>query len=129
MNTDRLKLLAGILNEGHFMPDLPITVTQVLPMGGSPSSEMKLYTEKGMYNDSAPDLEIGHTDDEVGMIKDDVKTMCDDVKELYDMLCELNDLNQEVDFPHWWQSKIVMAKDYISKAVHYLHNNMPGSQY
>ena len=33
---------------------------------------------------------------------------------------ELEASGQEVDFPHWWQSKIVLAKDYIVKAKHYI---------
>ena len=29
-------------------------------------------------------------------------------------------MDAEVDFPNWWQSKVILAKDYISKAQHYL---------
>jgi hypothetical protein len=29
-------------------------------------------------------------------------------------------MDGEVDFPNWWQSKVILAKDYISKAQHYL---------
>ena len=37
--------------------------------------------------------------------------------ELYKMLDQLPD---NVDFPHWWQSKIIKAKSMISSAKHYL---------
>jgi len=39
--------------------------------------------------------------------------------ELYKMI-EQFDNGQEVDFPHWWQSKIIKAKDMLVSAKHYL---------
>jgi hypothetical protein len=39
--------------------------------------------------------------------------------ELYKMVDQF-DNGQEVDFPHWWQSKIITAKNMISSAKHYL---------
>ena len=28
------------------------------------------------------------------------------------------------DFPHWWQSKVVKSKTYLSDAKHYLENSL-----
>jgi ribosomal protein L21E len=39
--------------------------------------------------------------------------------ELYKMM-DKYDQGGEVDFPHWWQAKIIKAKDYIVGAKHYL---------
>jgi hypothetical protein len=39
--------------------------------------------------------------------------------ELYQMMDNLEGIG-EVDFPHWWQSKIVKAKDMVVGAKHYL---------
>ena len=40
--------------------------------------------------------------------------------ELYQMMDNLENMGGEVDFPHWWQSKITTAKNMISGAKHYL---------
>lgn len=130
MKKERLQQLAGILNENHFAL-IASPMIKGTPAIGNPfhdyddhddddDYEMKSYDMKSMYHDSAPDMEIGHTDDEVNMIKGDLKTMCEDVKCLYDIVCELSKTGQEVDFPHWWQAKIILAKDYVSKAADYL---------
>ena len=29
-------------------------------------------------------------------------------------------MDDEVDFPNWWQSKLILSKDYLQKAYHYL---------
>jgi hypothetical protein len=36
------------------------------------------------------------------------------------MMDKYDDMPGEVDFPHWWQSKIIKAKDYMVAAKHYL---------
>jgi hypothetical protein len=30
------------------------------------------------------------------------------------------EMQGEVDLPHWWQSKVILAKEYLVKAKHYL---------
>jgi hypothetical protein len=40
--------------------------------------------------------------------------------ELYQMMDKYDDMPGEVDFPHWWQSKVTKAKDMIASAHHYL---------
>jgi hypothetical protein len=67
-----------------------------------------------------PVLSVGHIDDEPGMLK---QTAYDIVKygaDLYKMLMHYESMNAHVDLPHWIQAKIVLARDYISKATHYL---------
>ena len=39
---------------------------------------------------------------------------------LYKSLDKYDKMDAEVDFPNWWQAKVIMARDYISKAQHYL---------
>ena len=65
------------------------------------------------------DIEVGHTDDETHMLKKDLYRLAKYSAELYKML-DKYDGETEVDFPHWWQSKIVKAKDYMVSAKHYL---------
>ena len=66
------------------------------------------------------DLDLGHQDDEPGMLKSNLYTLGKDVIALYKMVSEFDDMEGEVDFPHWWQSKVIKAKDYITSAKQYL---------
>ena len=39
---------------------------------------------------------------------------------LYKQLDKYDKMDAEVDFPNWWQAKVILAREYISKAQHYL---------
>lgn len=64
-------------------------------------------------------LYIGHQDDEPGMLKKDVYRIAKMASMLYKELDKF-DNGQEVDFPHWWQAKIIKAYDYLQAAYGYL---------
>jgi len=66
------------------------------------------------------DLDLGHQDNEPGMLKGDLYKIGKYSMELYQMMDNLENMGGEVDFPHWWQSKIITAKNMISGAKHYL---------
>jgi len=66
------------------------------------------------------DLDVGHQDDEPNMLKADLYRIAKYASELYQMMGKYDDMPGEVDFPHWWQSKIIKAKDYMVSAKHYL---------
>jgi hypothetical protein len=66
------------------------------------------------------DLDLGHQDNEPGMLKGDLYKIGKYSMELYQMMDDLENVGGEVDFPHWWQSKIITAKNMISGAKHYL---------
>jgi len=66
------------------------------------------------------DLDVGHQDDEPNMLKSDLYRIVKYGMELYQMMDKYDDMPGEVDFPHWWQSKVIKAKDMISSAHHYL---------
>ena len=63
----------------------------------------------------------GHTDDEKDMMMKQLYQMGMYCVELYKMMGTLPD---NTDFPHWWQSKIVKAADYVGAAKHYLENEI-----
>ena len=65
------------------------------------------------------DLDLGHQDDEPHMLKADLYRIGKYAMELYKMIDQFEG-EQEVDFPHWWQSKIIKAKDMLISAKHYL---------
>ena len=73
------------------------------------------------------DLDLGHQDDEPHMLKADLYRIGKYAMELYKMVDQFEG-EQEVDFPHWWQSKIVQAKSMLVSAKHYLDFETKESQ-
>lgn len=68
----------------------------------------------------AEDLDIGHQDDEPDMLKQYAYDIAVYAAKLYKQLNKYDQMEGEVDFPNWWQAKVIKARDYISKAQHYL---------
>jgi hypothetical protein len=66
------------------------------------------------------DLDVGHQDDEPQMLKSDLYRIAKYAAELYKMMDAYDDMDHEVDFPHWWQAKVIKARDYMVGAKHYL---------
>ena len=66
------------------------------------------------------DTDIGHQDDEPNMLKSTALEIMEYGKKLYDKLDYYDDMNNEVDFPTWWQAKLIISKEYLQKAYHYL---------
>lgn len=73
------------------------------------------------------DLDLGHQDDEPHMLKADLYRIGKYAMELYKMVDQFEG-EQEVDFPHWWQSKIIKAKEMLISAKHYLDFETKESQ-
>ena len=65
-------------------------------------------------------IAVGHVDDERDMLRKEIYQMGAYCVELFKMVSSLPD----ADFPHWWQSKIVKAGEFISTAKHYLENEL-----
>jgi hypothetical protein len=66
------------------------------------------------------DLDLGHQDNEPHMLKGDLYRVAKYAMELYKMVDKFEYGYGEVDFPHWWQAKIIRAKDMLVSAKHYL---------
>jgi len=69
----------------------------------------------------ATETSIGHKDDEKHMIQKNLYQLASYAKETFDMV---SDLAEDADFPHWWQSKVVESLAMMSKAKHYLENEL-----
>jgi hypothetical protein len=54
------------------------------------------------------------------MLKQQVYDIATYAAKLYKILDKYDRYDGEVDFPHWWQKKVILARDYISAAQHYL---------
>jgi hypothetical protein len=66
------------------------------------------------------DLDLGHQDNEPHMLKADLYRIGKYAMELYKMVDKFDKMDNEVDFPHWWQAKIIKSKDMLVSAKHYL---------
>ena len=70
------------------------------------------------------DLDLGHQDNEPHMLKKDLYRIAKYAAELYKMVNQFDAEGQEVDFPHWWQAKIITSKEAMVKAKHYLDGEL-----
>ena len=77
----------------------------------------KIMTAKESVNE---DKDIGHQDDEPNMLKSTALEIMEYGKKLMDKLDAYDDMEEEVDFPNWWQAKLIVSKEYLQKAYHYL---------
>jgi hypothetical protein len=81
---------------------------------------MQTPTDPSQLNQNiAEDLDVGHQDNEPGMLKSDVYRIAKMASMLYKQL-DTYEKAGEVDFPHWWQAKIIKAYDYLQAAYGYL---------
>jgi hypothetical protein len=69
------------------------------------------------------DLDIGHEDNEPNMLKGDLYKLIKNAVSLYKAMQALEGQG-EVDFPQWWQGKIIRASDDIECAKEYLEFEM-----
>ena len=105
-------------------------LTQLLDMEEKYVSQMAADTEldtsvdvMGMYED----VTIGY-EDEPSMLRADLSVIERYADELGEMMKEFENSTEKVDFPHWWQAKIIKAKDYIVAAKHYLRAELEKQQ-
>ena len=70
------------------------------------------------------DLDLGHQDNEPHMLKKDLYRIAKYASELYLMVDEFDNKGMEVDFPHWWQSKVIKSKEMLISAKHYLDGEL-----
>ena len=97
-------------------------LTQMLDMEDKYISQMAKDTEldtkafDGMFQDT----DLGHQDNEPGMLRADLSIIERYAEELGEMMKDFDEMDTEIDLPHWWQTKIIKAKDYIIGAKHYL---------
>ena len=79
-------------------------------------------TDQSVINPSEPineDIDLGHQDNEPRMIKGELYQIAKQATELYKTIDSVDNMG-EIDFPHWWQAKIVLAKNYLTGAKDYL---------
>jgi len=99
----------------EFTDDDAAAVADKMPKIGK-DKEFKLMEDE----DLEEDLDLGHQDNEPHMLKADLYRIGKYAMELYQMVDEFEAGSEEVDFPHWWQAKIIKSKDMLVSAKHYL---------
>jgi hypothetical protein len=85
----------------------------------SSEEEYKGSRDKVIKQATNEDLDLGHQDNEPRMIKGELYQIAKQATELYKMIDAVDNMG-EVDFPHWWQAKIVLAKNYLAGSKDYL---------
>ena len=70
--------------------------------------------------DEVTKVAVGHVDDESDMMRKELYKIGKYAVELYKMMGELPD----GDYPHWFQSKVIKAGEYIGAAKHYLEGEL-----
>ena len=85
------------------------------------SGKLDLDGHKLVYkaNEVKEDLDIGHQDDEPGMLKKELARAGQMIQMLYRAVDKYDDQG-EVDFPQWWQAKIIKANAMLDSAFDYL---------
>jgi len=66
------------------------------------------------------DIDIGHQDDEPNMLKKTMYRTAKMAAMIYKELDKFDQFPNEVDFPNWWQAKLIKANDYLNSAFDYL---------
>ena len=66
------------------------------------------------------DLDVGHQDDEPNMLKSELVRAGKMIQMLYQKIDNYDRMGGEVDFPQWWQAKIIKANDYLDSAFDYI---------
>jgi hypothetical protein len=87
--------------------------TYMDPEEMKPSNRFKKMTQK-------EDTDIGHQDDEPSMLSATARETAEYSAKLLKKLQAYDQHDGEVDFPNWWQSKLILAREYMSAAFHYL---------
>ena len=93
-------------------------LAQLLDMEDKYVSQMKADAE--LDTSVFEDTDLGHKDNEPGMLRADLSVIERYAEELGEMMKDFDEMDTEIDLPHWWQTKIIKAKDYIIGAKHYL---------
>jgi hypothetical protein len=112
------------LEEGSSTEEKRIAMSAVKRLAkyrGVSDSEAKVDLLRAVkeLGDLKEDLDLGHQDNEPHMLKADLYRIGKYAMELYQMVDEFEGKG-EVDFPHWWQSKVIKAKEMLVSAKHYL---------
>ena len=100
---------------GHFFEDNPGAIDAVMDWMESVPEFGKVLRDADLMED----LDLGHQDNEPHMLKADLYRIGKYAMELYQMVDEFEGKG-EVDFPHWWQAKVIKAKSMLVSAKHYL---------
>ena len=77
-------------------------------------TNLDLFAEN-VSHDNGGDIDVGHQDDEPDMLKQYAYDIATYAAKLYKQLDKYDKMDAEVDFPNWWQSKVIMARDIFLK--------------
>jgi len=79
-----------------------------------------LIPESQPEDQLAEDLDVGHQDDEPHMLKSELVRAGKMIQMLYQKIDKYDRIGGEVDFPQWWQKKIIKANAMLDSAFDYI---------
>jgi len=97
-------------------------LTQLLDMEDRYISQMSADAE--LDTKMFEDIDIGHKDNEPGMLRADLSIIERYAEELGEMMRDFDEMEEDIDFPHWWQAKIIKAKDYLRAELDKMDGNI-----
>jgi hypothetical protein len=115
-NIENITNALGYSDPYEFFEDNPGAVSSILDWAENVPEFREMLQDADLLQE---DLDIGHTDNEPHMLKADLYRAGKYAMELYQMIDKFEGKG-EVDFPHWFQSKIIKSKDYLVSAKHWL---------
>ena len=106
---------------GAFIYDASMDLqSQGIPVVDASHDLDEIKETEGEKDMNEPDIDVGHVDDEPDMLQNTAYETTQYAAKLVKKLQKYNQHDGEVDFPNWWQSKLILAREYISSAYHYL---------
>ena len=90
-------------------------------------SQLRQIIKEEISRTLKEDLDVGHQDNEPHMLKKDLYRISKYATDLAYLVSRF-DNSGEVDFPHWWQAKIISAKNDLISAKHYLDGELKLTQ-
>ena len=117
-------LLVELTNKGGYKikywygDDVKVYPAEVVVDGESIKKDAK-EVDILFHPELKEDLDVGHVDDEPGMLKSELARAGKMIQMLYRAIDKYDDQG-EVDFPQWWQKKIIQANVMLDSAFDYL---------
>ena len=117
-------LLVELTNKGGYKikywygDDVKVYPAEVVVDGESIKKDAK-EVDILFHPELKEDLDVGHVDDEPGMLKSELARAGKMIQMLYRAI-DKYDGKGEVDFPQWWQKKIIQANSMLDSAFDYL---------
>ena len=122
LDLDQLEMLGRKIVKQLYKGDFSAAKAKHLKEDEEEDAKNDADYEAGWHDDPRQDedADVGHQDDEPSMLSATARETAEYSAKLLKKLQAYDQHDGEVDFPNWWQSKLILAREYMSSAFHYL---------